>query len=216
MSFRYRCLKCVNVDVCQVRVLKLITMHTWNLIMMKVLCISENAKSCFWTQKSNRTHKLTHPTKEYCMTVRKNHCNYGTWFSSVLLFYPYRLQLVMMWRIWPYSWRINSLESIDGSHQRKLTIPISLKIWQRTGTALVVNNCPFALCYRKFVYQGADVRVFKCAQQSTEPIGKVKIVISYLISLYITFYRLRELEQEPAVEHEREWWLIDFVIIMLP
>lgn len=41
-DYRYRCLKCTNVDLCQ---------------------------NCFWTQKSLKNHKLTHPTREYCMAV---------------------------------------------------------------------------------------------------------------------------------------------------
>ncbi|KAL5486849.1 hypothetical protein EMCRGX_G019384 [Ephydatia muelleri] len=40
IGLRYRCLKCSNVDICQ---------------------------SCFWTQRTLKNHKVTHPTKEYCL-----------------------------------------------------------------------------------------------------------------------------------------------------
>lgn len=40
VGLRYRCLKCSNVDLCQ---------------------------NCFWTQRTLKNHKVTHPFKEYCL-----------------------------------------------------------------------------------------------------------------------------------------------------
>jgi dystrophin len=42
VGFRYRCQKCFNIDICQ---------------------------NCYWLQCGTKTHKITHPVKEYCLAT---------------------------------------------------------------------------------------------------------------------------------------------------
>ena len=69
IGLRYRCLKCLNTDICQVWFThcKIICLHQLVVISFNVMY---NGKQwCFFTNKGTRIHKATHPTKEYCLPV---------------------------------------------------------------------------------------------------------------------------------------------------
>ena len=104
--YRYRCLKCTNVDLCQ---------------------------NCYWTQQTLKNHKITHPTREYCLAVS----SYDTKNSSeieglvilvicltrfIVCYFFRRLQQVMIFVILQSSWRTSSLGNIDVIHQRRATM----------------------------------------------------------------------------------------------